>query len=198
MDWERIANAAAAMLRLAAGRRPVAGRLDLNVESMALPSEPGLTLNVDTAAPDRPAADGLKMRGHPGPDRHRREASRSADQAGGNAITCNGSPCRTPQSALAVASLCRPNEPAALATICGFTQPFRTARLDAETSSTAPGGRDDAAHRGSTTPVPRTSRFALVVGGQPGPAKKYETVTVQANGMSAWETTTRSTQRLMS
>ena len=28
---------------------------------MELPSEPGLTLNVYTAAPDSPAADGLKM-----------------------------------------------------------------------------------------------------------------------------------------
>jgi len=42
-------------------RHPVVGQLDLNFESMELPSEPGLTLNVYTAAPDSPAADGLKM-----------------------------------------------------------------------------------------------------------------------------------------
>lgn len=41
--------------------RPVVGQLDLNYESMKLPSEPGLTLNVYIAAPDSPAADGLKM-----------------------------------------------------------------------------------------------------------------------------------------
>lgn len=102
VDWDRIANAAAAMLRLEAGRspsdralielvgelstqsevfrrrwashdvqfhrsgrkrlrHPVVGRLDLNFESMELPSEPGLTLNVYTAAPGSPTADGLKM-----------------------------------------------------------------------------------------------------------------------------------------
>ncbi|GAA3831701.1 hypothetical protein GCM10022226_61050 [Sphaerisporangium flaviroseum] len=42
-------------------RHPVVGRLDLNFESMELPSEPGLILNVYTAAPNSPAADGLKM-----------------------------------------------------------------------------------------------------------------------------------------
>lgn len=42
-------------------RHPVVGRLDLNFESMELPSERGLFLNVYTAAPDTPAADGLKM-----------------------------------------------------------------------------------------------------------------------------------------
>jgi transcriptional regulator with XRE-family HTH domain len=102
VDWDRVANDAAAMLRLEAGRNPhdrklielvgelstqsevfrkrwashdvqfhrsgrkrlrhpVVGELDLNFESMELPSEPGLTLNVYTAAPDTPAADGLKM-----------------------------------------------------------------------------------------------------------------------------------------
>ncbi|CAM03962.1 helix-turn-helix protein [Saccharopolyspora erythraea NRRL 2338] len=102
VDWDRVANDAAAMLRLEAGRNPhdkalielvgelstrsevfrqrwashdvqfhrsgrkrlhhpVVGRLDLNYESMELPSEPGLVLNVYTAAPDSPAADGLKM-----------------------------------------------------------------------------------------------------------------------------------------
>jgi transcriptional regulator with XRE-family HTH domain len=102
VDWDRIANDAAAMLRLEAGRNPhdrklielvgelstqseifrkrwashdvqyhrsgqkrlrhpVVGQLDLNFESMELPSEPGLTLNVYTAAPDSPAADGLKV-----------------------------------------------------------------------------------------------------------------------------------------
>jgi transcriptional regulator with XRE-family HTH domain len=102
VDWNKIANDAAAMLRLEAGRNPhdpalielvgelstqseifrkrwashdvqfhrsgqkrlrhpVVGRLDLNFESMELPSEPGLTLNVYTAPADSPAADGLKM-----------------------------------------------------------------------------------------------------------------------------------------
>lgn len=102
VDWERIANDAAAMLRLEAGRNPhdqalielvgelstqseifrqrwashdvqfhrsgqkrlrhpVVGRLDPTFESMELPSEPGLTLNVYTAAPDSPTADALKM-----------------------------------------------------------------------------------------------------------------------------------------
>lgn len=102
VDWDRIANDAAAMLRLEAGhnphdqalielvgelstqseifrqrwashdvqfhrsgqkrlRHPIVGQLDLNYESMELPSEPGLTLNVYTAAPDSPTADGLKM-----------------------------------------------------------------------------------------------------------------------------------------
>lgn len=102
VDWERIANDAAAMLRLEAGRNPhdqtlielvgelstqseifrqrwashdvqfhrsgqkrlhhpVVGRLDLNYESMELPSEPELTLNVYTAPADSPTADGFKM-----------------------------------------------------------------------------------------------------------------------------------------
>lgn len=42
-------------------RHPVVGQLDLNFESMELPAEPGLTLNVYTASPDSPTADGLKM-----------------------------------------------------------------------------------------------------------------------------------------
>lgn len=102
VDWDRIANDAAAMLRLEAGRtphdralielvgelstrsevfrqrwashdvqfhrsgmkrlrHPVVGQLDLNFESMELPSEPGLALNVYTATPGSPTADGLKM-----------------------------------------------------------------------------------------------------------------------------------------
>lgn len=102
VDWERVANDAAAMLRLEAGRtshdpeliklvgelstrselfrirwashdvqfhrsgrkrlrHPVVGELDLNYESMELPSEPGLVLNVYTAAPDSPSADALKV-----------------------------------------------------------------------------------------------------------------------------------------
>ncbi len=42
-------------------RHPVVGQLDLSFESMELPSEPGLTLNVYTAAADSPTADALKM-----------------------------------------------------------------------------------------------------------------------------------------
>ncbi|GAA3762348.1 helix-turn-helix transcriptional regulator [Salinactinospora qingdaonensis] len=42
-------------------RHPVVGQLDLSFESMELPSEPGLALNVYTAPADSPAADGLKM-----------------------------------------------------------------------------------------------------------------------------------------
>lgn len=102
VDWDRVANDAAAMLRLEAGRNPhdpalialvgelstqseifrtrwashdvqfhrsghkrlrhpVVGELDLNFESMQLPSEPGLMLNVYTAAPNSPSADALKM-----------------------------------------------------------------------------------------------------------------------------------------
>jgi transcriptional regulator with XRE-family HTH domain len=102
VDWERIANDAAAMLRLEVGRtphdsalieligelstrseifrqrwasqdvqyhrsgrkrlrHPVIGQLDLNFESMELPSEPGLFLNVYTAVPDSPTADALTM-----------------------------------------------------------------------------------------------------------------------------------------
>lgn len=42
-------------------RHPVVGRLDLHFEAMELPSEPGLTLYVYTAAPGTPTADGLTM-----------------------------------------------------------------------------------------------------------------------------------------
>ncbi|GAA2211779.1 hypothetical protein GCM10009850_072390 [Nonomuraea monospora] len=42
-------------------RHPVVGRLDLDFESMELTSEPGLILNVYTAATGTPAADGLRM-----------------------------------------------------------------------------------------------------------------------------------------
>src|SRR3954470_10331928 len=42
-------------------RHPVVGQLDLDYESMALPSEPGLQLNVYTAAAGTPTADGLKL-----------------------------------------------------------------------------------------------------------------------------------------
>ena len=42
-------------------RHPVVGRLDLSFESMELPSEPGLTLNVYTAPAGSPAADALRM-----------------------------------------------------------------------------------------------------------------------------------------
>ncbi|MEV0623885.1 helix-turn-helix transcriptional regulator [Nonomuraea sp. NPDC050404] len=102
VDWDRVANDAAAMLRLEAGRdphdrglielvgelstrsevfrqrwashdvqyhrsgrkrlrHPVVGQLDLDYESMELPSEPGLTLNVYTAAHGTPTADALKL-----------------------------------------------------------------------------------------------------------------------------------------
>ncbi|HET7901991.1 MAG TPA: helix-turn-helix transcriptional regulator [Candidatus Nanopelagicales bacterium] len=104
VDYDRIANDAAAMLRLEAGRNPhdpalielvgelstrselfrqrwashdvqfnrsghkrvhhpVVGRLDLDFESMELPSEPGLILNVYTAARGTPTADALAMLG---------------------------------------------------------------------------------------------------------------------------------------
>ena len=104
VDYDRIANDAAAMLRLEAGRNPrdpdlielvgelstrselfrrrwashdvqfhrsgqkrlrhpVVGRLDLDFESMELPSEPGLVLNVYTAAAGTPTADALRMLG---------------------------------------------------------------------------------------------------------------------------------------
>ena len=42
-------------------RHPVVGQLDLDFEAMELPSEPGLQLNIYTAAPATPAADGLKL-----------------------------------------------------------------------------------------------------------------------------------------
>ncbi|MFD4422817.1 helix-turn-helix transcriptional regulator [Agromyces sp. NPDC058484] len=101
-DYDTIANDAAAMLRLEAGRNPndqalvqlvgelstrselfrqrwasrdvmfhrsgvkrlhhpVVGDLDLNYESMDLPSEPGLVMNVYTAPAGSPTADALKL-----------------------------------------------------------------------------------------------------------------------------------------
>ena len=42
-------------------RHPAVGELDLNFEAMELPSEPGLRLNVYTADPDTPTADGLRL-----------------------------------------------------------------------------------------------------------------------------------------
>jgi hypothetical protein len=42
-------------------RHPAVGELDLNFEGMDLPSEPELRLNVCTADPNTPAADGLKL-----------------------------------------------------------------------------------------------------------------------------------------
>ena len=101
-DYDQIANDAAAMLRLEAGRNPhdpdlitlvgelstqselfrerwasrdvmhhrsgvkrlhhpVVGDLDLNFESMELPSEPGLVMNVYTAPAGSPTADALRV-----------------------------------------------------------------------------------------------------------------------------------------
>ncbi|MCU1480414.1 MAG: family transcriptional regulator [Subtercola sp.] len=101
-DYDKIANDAAAMLRLEAGRNPhdpglitligelstqsevfrqrwasrdvmhhrsgvkrihhpVVGDLDLNFESLELPSEPGLVMNVYTAPAGSPTADALKV-----------------------------------------------------------------------------------------------------------------------------------------
>jgi transcriptional regulator with XRE-family HTH domain len=101
-DYDQIANDAAAMLRLEAGRNPhdeelirlvgelstqselfrerwasrdvkyhrsgvkrlhhpIVGDLDLNFESMELPSEPGLVMNVYTAPAGSPSADALKV-----------------------------------------------------------------------------------------------------------------------------------------
>jgi transcriptional regulator with XRE-family HTH domain len=42
-------------------RHPAVGQLDLDFEAMELPSEPGLQLNIYTAAAGTPAADGLKL-----------------------------------------------------------------------------------------------------------------------------------------
>jgi hypothetical protein len=42
-------------------RHPVVGQLDLTFESMELPSEPGLVLNVYTAPADAPTSDALKV-----------------------------------------------------------------------------------------------------------------------------------------
>jgi transcriptional regulator with XRE-family HTH domain len=44
-------------------RHPAVGQLDLDFEAMELPSEPGLHLNIYTAAANTPAADGLKLLG---------------------------------------------------------------------------------------------------------------------------------------
>lgn len=101
-DYDQVANDAAAMLRLEAGRsphdagliklvgelstqselfrqrwasrdvvfhrsglkrlhHPIVGDLDLNYESMELPSEPGLVMNVYTAPAGSPTADALKV-----------------------------------------------------------------------------------------------------------------------------------------
>jgi transcriptional regulator with XRE-family HTH domain len=122
VDWDRIANDAAAMLRLEAGRNPhdralieligelstrseifrqrwashdvqyhrsgmkrlrhpVVGQLDLSFESMELPSEPGLTLNVYTAAPGSPTADGLKMLASWAATQDLAEAQQAPDQS---------------------------------------------------------------------------------------------------------------------
>jgi hypothetical protein len=42
-------------------RHPVVGQLDLDFESMELPSEPGLVLNVYTAPGGSPTADALQV-----------------------------------------------------------------------------------------------------------------------------------------
>lgn len=42
-------------------RHPVVGQLDLDFEAMELPSEPGLQLNIYTAAANTPTADALKL-----------------------------------------------------------------------------------------------------------------------------------------
>ena len=42
-------------------RHPVVGQLDLDFEAMELPSEPGLQLNIYTAAAGTPTADGLTL-----------------------------------------------------------------------------------------------------------------------------------------
>ena len=42
-------------------RHPVVGQLDLDFEAMELPSEPGLALNIYTAAAGTPTADALKF-----------------------------------------------------------------------------------------------------------------------------------------
>lgn len=42
-------------------RHPAVGELDLNFEGMELPSDPALQLNIYTADPDTPTADGLKL-----------------------------------------------------------------------------------------------------------------------------------------
>lgn len=42
-------------------RHPAVGELDLNFEAMELPADPALQLNIYTADPDTPTADGLKI-----------------------------------------------------------------------------------------------------------------------------------------
>lgn len=42
-------------------RHPIVGQLDLDFEAMEMPSEPGLQLNIYTAAAGTPTADGLKL-----------------------------------------------------------------------------------------------------------------------------------------
>lgn len=42
-------------------RHPAVGQLDLDFEALALPAEPGLQLNIYTAAAGTPTADGLKL-----------------------------------------------------------------------------------------------------------------------------------------
>ncbi len=42
-------------------RHPAVGQLDLDFEAMEVPSEPGLALNIYTAAAGTPASDGLKL-----------------------------------------------------------------------------------------------------------------------------------------
>ena len=42
-------------------RHPAVGELDLNFEALELPSDPTLQVNIYTADPDTPTADGLKI-----------------------------------------------------------------------------------------------------------------------------------------
>ena len=57
-------------------RHPAVGELDLNFEAMELPSDSALQLNIYTADPDTPTADGLKILGnlgsHQGPSSRQR------------------------------------------------------------------------------------------------------------------------------
>lgn len=61
-------------------RHPVVGQLDLDFESMELPSESGLTLNVYTAAAGTPTADGLAMLASWAATQDQAEEATSADQ----------------------------------------------------------------------------------------------------------------------
>jgi hypothetical protein len=139
VDYDRIANDAAAMLRLEAGRNPhdkalivlvgelstrselfrqrwashdvqfhrtgqkrlrhpVVGQLDLDFESMERPSEPGLHLNVYTAAAGTPTADALKLLGswvasqEALPPNKRRHAMNGAVTASPATCCCNTRP----------------------------------------------------------------------------------------------------------